>query len=65
MSTTTMSPDNMRDSIRSSWGWLLFLGILFIIGGVLSFLSPFIVTLLVTTFIGVAWIIVGSCVAIP
>lgn len=59
MSTTMMSPQGSSDHIRSNSGWFLFLGILFIIGGIFAIVSPFIATLFVTTFIGAALAIVG------
>ena len=46
-------------SIHSNWGWFLFLGIIFILGGIVAIASPFIATLLVTAFIGIALGIVG------
>ncbi len=54
----TFSP-TITQAVRSGWGWLLALGILFIVGGILSIMAPFIATLLVTAFIGIAMAFVG------
>ena len=57
----TMTPMSLSDSVRANWGWLLALGILFIVAGVFAFASPFLASLVVTTI--VAFVIVISGVA--
>jgi uncharacterized membrane protein HdeD (DUF308 family) len=49
----------LGDTIRKQWGWLLALGILFIVGGVFAFISPFLAGLVVTIVVAVVVFITG------
>lgn len=59
MTDRTMTPMSLSDSVRAHWGWMLALGILFIIGGFFAFISPFIASLVVTTIVAVVLVIAG------
>ncbi len=54
---TTIS---VSDAVRSSWGWFLALGIVFILGGLCAFLAPFMASLLVTGIVAAALVIIGA-----
>jgi len=54
---TTMS---VSDAVRSSWGWFLALGIVFILGGVCAFLAPFVASLVVTGIVAAVLVILGA-----
>jgi uncharacterized membrane protein HdeD (DUF308 family) len=59
MTDRAMTPMSLSDSVRHNWGWMLALGILFIVAGVLAFVAPFIAGLVVTTIVGVVIFIAG------
>ncbi len=50
---------NVSEAVRSKWGWFLGLGILFILGGVCAFLSPFLASLVVTGIVAGVLAIIG------
>jgi uncharacterized membrane protein HdeD (DUF308 family) len=59
MSNSTMMPMSLSESVRANWGWMLALGILFIVGGIFAFISPFLASLVVTTIVAVVIVISG------
>ena len=59
MTDRMMMPMSVSDSVRANWGWLLALGILFIVGGVFAFASPFLASLVVATIVAFVIIIAG------
>jgi uncharacterized membrane protein HdeD (DUF308 family) len=59
MSNTMMSPMTLSDQVKANWGWMLALGILFIVGGVFAFVSPFLAGIVVATVVGVIIVIAG------
>jgi uncharacterized membrane protein HdeD (DUF308 family) len=50
----------LGDTIRKQWGWMLAVGILFVLGGIFAILSPLIATLVVTIMVGAAFIVSGA-----
>lgn len=59
MSNSSMMTINVSDHIRAAWGWMLALGIIFIVGGVFAILAPFIASLAVATIVAVVFVILG------
>jgi uncharacterized membrane protein HdeD (DUF308 family) len=59
MSNTMMSPMTLSDQVKANWGWMLALGILFIVGGVFAFVSPFLAGIVVATVVGVIIVLAG------
>ena len=57
MTNMTASP-TMAESMRSNWGWMLALGILFVAGGILAIFAPAAASIAVTLVVAVifAWI---------
>jgi uncharacterized membrane protein HdeD (DUF308 family) len=48
------------DSLREHWGWLLALGIVFVLGGITSLLSPVMTTYVLTVFIAAGLLVSGA-----
>lgn len=46
-------------SVREKWGWFLFLGIVFVIGGICAIAMPLISSVTVTVFLAVVLVIAG------
>ena len=59
MTDRMMTPMSLSESVRANWGWMLALGILFIVGGVFAFASPFLASLVVTTIVAFVLVIAG------
>jgi uncharacterized membrane protein HdeD (DUF308 family) len=59
MTDRMMTPMSLSESVRTNWGWMLALGILFIVGGVFAFASPFLASLVVTTIVAFVIIVAG------
>jgi uncharacterized membrane protein HdeD (DUF308 family) len=59
MSNAMMTPMSLSDQVKANWGWMLALGILFIVGGFFAFVTPFLAGLVVTTVVGVIIAISG------
>jgi uncharacterized membrane protein HdeD (DUF308 family) len=59
MTNAMMTPMSLSDSVRANWGWMLALGILFIVGGVFAFAAPFLAGIVVATVVGVVIAIAG------
>jgi uncharacterized membrane protein HdeD (DUF308 family) len=60
MTDRVMTPMSLSESVRANWGWMLSLGVLFIVGGVFAFASPFLASLVVTTIVAFVLVIVGA-----
>lgn len=59
MTNAMMTPMSLSESVRANWGWMLALGILFIVGGVFAFAAPFLAGIVVATVVGVVIAIAG------
>jgi uncharacterized membrane protein HdeD (DUF308 family) len=59
MTNQMMMPMSLSESVRANWGWMLALGILFIVGGIFAFLTPFLAGLVVATIVGVIIVLAG------
>ena len=59
MTDRMMTPMSLSESVRANWGWMLALGILFIVGGVFAFASPFLASLVVTTIVAFVIVVAG------
>jgi uncharacterized membrane protein HdeD (DUF308 family) len=60
MTDNAMRIMSVSDAVRSSWGWFLALGIVFIIGGLCAFLAPFVASLVVTGVVAAVLVIIGA-----
>jgi uncharacterized membrane protein HdeD (DUF308 family) len=49
----------IAETMRTSWGWFLALGIIFIVGGVIAILEPLITGVFVAAIVGISIAIVG------
>ena len=54
----TMQSDS-RDTISSSSGWFLAIGILFLIGGILALAMPILTSIVLASWVGIALAVVG------
>jgi uncharacterized membrane protein HdeD (DUF308 family) len=59
MSNAMMPSMSLSDQVKSNWGWMLALGILFIVGGVFAFVTPFLAGIVVATVVGVVIALTG------
>jgi len=59
MSSTMMPSMSLSDQVRTNWGWMLALGILFVIAGVFAFVTPFLAGIFVAAVVGVVIAIAG------
>jgi uncharacterized membrane protein HdeD (DUF308 family) len=59
MTNQSMMTISVSDHIKSNWGWMMALGIFFIVGGALAILTPFVATVAVAAIIAVVFIILG------
>ena len=59
MTDRSMMSISVSDHMRAAWGWMLALGILFIVGGFFAFVSPFLASLVVTTIVAFVLIVTG------
>lgn len=59
MTDRTMMPMSLSESMRANWGWMLALGVLFIVAGIFAFASPFLASLVVTTIVAFVIVIAG------
>ena len=59
MTNAMMTPMSLSESVRANWGWMLALGILFIVGGVFAFATPFLAGIVVATIVGVIIALTG------
>ncbi len=53
------APMQSRPSVHASWGWFFALGIILMIGGGSAILSPFLVTAIVETVVGIFFMLGG------
>jgi uncharacterized membrane protein HdeD (DUF308 family) len=60
MSNSSMMSISASDHMRSNWGWMLALGILFIVGGFFAFVSPFFASVAVAATVAIVFIILGA-----
>jgi uncharacterized membrane protein HdeD (DUF308 family) len=56
---TDMTANSAMSAMRANWGWLLALGIIFIIGGALAILAPAAASIAVTLVVAVVFVWVG------
>ncbi len=56
--STTMQPSELS-SLRESWGWILVMGILMIVGGIAAIATPLFATVGVVTFLGLLILAAG------
>lgn len=59
MTNQSMMTISVSDNIKGNWGWMLALGILFVVGGVLAMLAPFIASVAVASIVAVVFVILG------
>jgi uncharacterized membrane protein HdeD (DUF308 family) len=59
MTDRSMMTISASDHVRANWGWMLALGILFIVGGFFAFMAPFLASLVVTTIVAFVLVIAG------
>jgi len=59
MTDQTMMRMSITESVRANWGWMLALGVLFIVGGLFAFFSPFFASLVVTTIVAFVLVLTG------
>lgn len=59
MTNAMMTPMSLSESVRANWGWMLALGILFIVGGFLAFVTPFLAGVVVAAIVGVIIFLAG------
>ena len=56
----TISPNTSDlSTLRDSWGWILVMGILMILGGLAAIATPFFATVGVVTFLGILMLVAG------
>ena len=65
MTDHAVTDHSITEAVRSSWGWFLALGIVFILGGLCAFLAPFIASLLVTGIVAAVLVIIGALPGLP
>ena len=56
--STTMQPSELAN-LRESWGWILVMGILMIVGGIAAIATPLFATVGVVTFLGLLILAAG------
>lgn len=59
MTSHALSEASIRETIRTKWGWFLFLGIIFLLGGFVAFISPFFATVVVTLVVAACLVLTG------
>ncbi len=59
MTFGTMQSRDDVPVMKESWGWLLLIGIVFLIGGLLAFAAPITASLVVALYVGIALVIAG------
>ncbi len=57
--SNSMMTISASDHVRTNWGWMLALGILFILGGLLAFIAPFLAGVVVAIVVGVIAVLAG------
>ena len=59
MTDMSTNPLNAIEQVKKNWGWFLFLGIIFVIGGIFAIATPLVATLAVTIVVGISLAFVG------
>ncbi len=59
MTHGTMQARGDAPMMKESWGWMMLLGIIFLIGGLLAFGAPVTASITVAIYVGVALVIAG------